>query len=93
MDRSLREMGVGDTGISKRMKQMSEAFFGRLHAYEATIGDEKEFVQSLKRNIYRLNPVDDATPEAVARYCRDVVLFFEKQDIKDILAGTDFSAR
>src|SRR5437868_5606477 len=28
MDRSLREMGVGDTGISKHVKKMVQAFYG-----------------------------------------------------------------
>src|SRR5260370_325170 len=30
MDRSLREMGVGDTGVGIRVKKMAQAFYGRL---------------------------------------------------------------
>ena len=33
MDRSLREMGSTDTGVGKRIKKMSQAYFGRLQAY------------------------------------------------------------
>ena len=33
MDLTLREMGVGDLGVAKRVKIMSEAFAGRLAAY------------------------------------------------------------
>jgi len=33
MDRSLREMGAGDTGVGRRVKAMAEAFYGRMQAY------------------------------------------------------------
>ena len=33
MDLSLREMGAGDIGVSKRVRVMAEAFLGRLDAY------------------------------------------------------------
>ena len=34
MDQNLREMGVGDLGVSKRIKGMAEACYGRTVAYE-----------------------------------------------------------
>jgi cytochrome b pre-mRNA-processing protein 3 len=34
MDNSLREMGVGDLSVPKRMRAVGEAFFGRAAAYE-----------------------------------------------------------
>ena len=34
MDGSLREMGVGDLGVGKRVKAMARAFFGRARAYD-----------------------------------------------------------
>lgn len=52
MDRSLREMGVGDTGVSYRVQKMSSAFYGRLEAYG--MADEKPEIwpEALRRNIY-----------------------------------------
>src|SRR5579885_2019728 len=35
MDRSLREMGVGDLGVGRRVRAMAEALYGRMAAYEA----------------------------------------------------------
>ena len=35
LDASLREMGVGDTVVPKRMKKLAAAFYGRAHAYDA----------------------------------------------------------
>lgn len=34
MDRGLREEGVGDISVPKRIKKMTEVFYGRVRAYE-----------------------------------------------------------
>jgi cytochrome b pre-mRNA-processing protein 3 len=54
MDRSLREMGVSDTGVGRRVKKMVEAFYGRIDAYEKLLvaGDSAALAEALKRNIY-----------------------------------------
>jgi len=52
MDRSLREMGVGDTGISKRIRKMAQACYGRLQAYSEARG-EAALAAALARNLYR----------------------------------------
>lgn len=50
---SLREMGVGDAVVPKRMKTLAEAFFGRSLAYdEALRGGGSALADSLARNIY-----------------------------------------
>lgn len=52
MDRSLREMGVADTGVSKRIKKMGKAYHGRLQAYSAAMDDENALCSALARNLY-----------------------------------------
>ena len=53
MDRSLREMGVGDLSVGKRVKQMISAFYGRVGAYEAVLdGDQEDLRAALIRNLY-----------------------------------------
>lgn len=53
-DRTLREMGVGDTTVPKRMKQLAEAFLGRCTAYDEAIRTEDPgaLEAALKRNVY-----------------------------------------
>ena len=52
-DRTLREMGVGDTTVPKRMKTMAEAFGGRSAAYDAALRGRREtLVDALARNVY-----------------------------------------
>ena len=55
MDLSLREMGAGDIGVSKRVRVMSEAFFGRLQAYVTALdnNDRAALGAALKRNLFR----------------------------------------
>ena len=52
MDRSLRELGVGDTGVSHRIKKMGKAYHGCLQAYTAAINDEQRMGAALARNLY-----------------------------------------
>ena len=51
-DDALRELGVGDFGISRRIKAMANAFYGRLEAYRAA-DSEAALIPALTRNLYR----------------------------------------
>lgn len=71
MDHSLRELGVGDLSVSKKIKQMWEAFHGRAAAYEAAFAagaDPAALPAALARNVWR----GAATPHAadLARIAR-----------------------
>ena len=61
MDLTLREMGVGDLGVSKRVKTMSEAFIGRLTAYREALTqhDKTALEDALLRNLYRSQTPSD----------------------------------
>jgi cytochrome b pre-mRNA-processing protein 3 len=53
LDRTLREMGVGDLSVSKKIRPMAEAFAGRIQAYAtATEKGDEDILQALRRNIY-----------------------------------------
>ena len=51
MDASLREMGVGDTVVPKRMKKVAESFFGRALTYDPALNgdDEAALAEALGR--------------------------------------------
>ncbi len=55
MDRSLREMGVGDLGVAKRMRQVGEAFYGRTQVYHGCVErhDEAGLADALARNVFK----------------------------------------
>src|SRR3546814_8556350 len=54
MDYNLRELGVGDLSVGKKVKQMAQGFYGRATAYESGLaaGEEAELGDALRRNLY-----------------------------------------
>jgi len=54
LDRSLREMGVGDLSVPKRIKKLASAFYGRTAAYDAalTSGDRVGLEVAVLRNVF-----------------------------------------
>jgi cytochrome b pre-mRNA-processing protein 3 len=62
IDHSMRELGIGDQGVPKRMKKLAGMFYGRLEAYSAALdaGDRPGLAQALQRNIHpqASEPVD-----------------------------------
>ena len=55
MDDTLRELGVGDMSVGRRVKAMWEALNGRSQAYAAPLaaGDEAGLAAALGRNVWR----------------------------------------
>ncbi len=53
MDANLREMGVGDMAVPRKMKTIAEAFYGRKRAYQAAIAAPglAALVAALVRNV------------------------------------------
>jgi cytochrome b pre-mRNA-processing protein 3 len=75
MDRSLREMGVGDLGVGRRVKAMAQGFYGRVAAYDSALAPparQEALFEPLRRNVYgTVAPpaeVSQASLESLARY-------------------------
>lgn len=53
LDNVLRELGVGDVSVGKKMRKLGEALYGRMSVYEKAIrdGDRTALSSSLARNI------------------------------------------
>jgi cytochrome b pre-mRNA-processing protein 3 len=70
MDINLREMGVSDMAVGKRVRAMWEAFHGRAQAYSLAMeaGDIPALEAALARNIWRgAPPPVEQAPAALAR--------------------------
>jgi cytochrome b pre-mRNA-processing protein 3 len=67
LDLTLREIGVQDLGVGRRIKIMAEGFHGRALAYRAAMAGDGPIplAEVLRRNAYGGRPPDDA--QAVAR--------------------------
>src|SRR5580704_8818571 len=66
MDGNLREMGVGDLTVPKRMQAFGEAFYGRAAAYDLALAAGTEpLAQALCKNILDGEGIEDARRLAV----------------------------
>jgi len=74
LDANLREMGVGDLAVPKRMQAFGEAFYGRRAAYLESLADtnEQAFEKALARNIFPGDSKGSGGPARLARYARGV---------------------
>ncbi|RAU22718.1 hypothetical protein CU669_07445 [Paramagnetospirillum kuznetsovii] len=88
MDQNLREMGVGDMSVGKRVKQMARAFYGRVAAYEAALGGDG-MAGALIRNLYGTveAPPPPESPVAMAAYALQCAESLDGQDDSAILSG------
>lgn len=69
MDRNLRELGVGDPGVGKRIRKMLDALYGRIAAYESAWENAVTLKEALNRNIYA-NTGEATHLEILERYVR-----------------------
>ena len=86
MDLSLREMGAGDIGVSKRVRVMAEAFMGRLESYATALdgGDREALAAALGRNLLRAEePADEGLVDFVVALEQQVAAI----DQRALLAG------
>ena len=86
MENNLREMGAGDLGVSRRVKAMAMAFYGRIAAYEAGLaGGDEILSDALLRNLYRQRIPED--PGAMCRYMRTESEALDALDTERLLEG------
>jgi cytochrome b pre-mRNA-processing protein 3 len=89
MDRNLREMGVGDLSVGKKIKSMAISVYGRIKAYdEGLAGDESELAAALKRNLYADVSPEDAHVSRMEAYVRANIEVSAGWDLSAIQAGT-----
>jgi cytochrome b pre-mRNA-processing protein 3 len=90
MDGNLREMGVGDLAVPRKMLKFGEAFYGRLAAYTKALdaGDQAALAVALARNI--LAEADGASPHArrLAAYVVAADAALAADDMAGIVSGT-----
>ncbi|MCV6575582.1 MAG: ubiquinol-cytochrome C chaperone [Cohaesibacter sp.] len=71
MDHSLREIGIGDLSVPKKIKKMAQAFYGRIEAYDTARESGKEpLMEALGRNFF---PEDEEQPAELAELADYVI--------------------
>jgi cytochrome b pre-mRNA-processing protein 3 len=92
LDSALREIGIGDVSVPKKVKKLGQAFYGRLAAYDAALGGEagaEDLEAALARNI--LEKADQPGLAAVlARHVRGLAAGLDQADFEAFLRSTAF---
>ena len=89
MDLSLREMGAGDIGVSKRVRVMAEAFLGRLNAYVIALdkNDRLAMGAAMRRNLFRNDADVDPLGNGAVDYVFALASEISNLDRDDLLLG------
>ena len=104
MDQAMREAGVGDMGVGKKVQKMVEAFYGRATAYDEVLDalhdiNREDMVSGiydiLSRNLYpdvALSAQHETVLNALATYVLGLETHLAGVTLGDILSGRGFEA-
>ena len=82
VEHSIRELGIGDLGVPKRMKKLAEAFLGRCTAYDAGLrGGPDDLAAAISRNVYSGRDPG----RRLARYADTTARAFDAASLDDLL--------
>ncbi|MCV0396374.1 MAG: ubiquinol-cytochrome C chaperone [Rhizobiaceae bacterium] len=87
LDHSLRELGISDPGVPKRMKKLAKMFYGRAASYSQALraGDVESLAAALARNV-RPEASQWSGAHALASYALDAYRHLSVRPLDLILA-------
>jgi len=88
LDRTLREKGIGDMGIGKRIKTLARNLYGRVDAYDNALkkGDNS-LMKALNRNLYATSAADEKQIAAMIYYVKESLHQLNSQSNSEIMQG------
>lgn len=89
MDGSMREMGVGDLAVPKKVKRAAAAFYERAGAYRAALAasGNHELERALGRYALGSGAADETAARALSDYVRSLRASLAGQDARAMLAS------
>jgi len=91
LDNALRELGVGDISVGKKMRKLGEAMYGRMMAWETPLRDNDPgtLAEGLARNVYESE--DSAAGAALAAYTLASRARLAAQTFEAVVSGPDWA--
>jgi cytochrome b pre-mRNA-processing protein 3 len=89
LDSALREIGIGDVSVPKKVKKLGQAFYGRAEAYEAALAEDAEpgeLEKALARNVID-RPDEPYQATALAQHVRKVANALNRVSFDGFLTG------
>ncbi len=85
MDRSLRELGVSDVAVGKKVRKIAESYYGRVTAYDRALSaGPAVLVEAIIRNIYP-DGASQKSIRAMADYFSEAVKYLGATPLEQIL--------
>jgi len=91
LDHALRELGVGDISVGKKMRKLGEAMYGRMTAYEPALrdGDAAALSAGLARNVFERD--EAVAGESLAAYALDSRRRLAAQNFAQVTTNPDWA--
>jgi len=87
MDRSLRELGVSDVTVGKKVRRIAESYFGRVTAYDrALLANSNILEETISRNIYP-DGASEGSTKAMTKYFVNAVKQLGAIPLEQIIQG------
>ena len=88
MDKNVREMGVGDLSVGKKVKAMATAYYGRIKAYDEGLeGGQELLTDALRRNLFAEAKPTDRQVTDMAILLSDQVQASSSWSLADVKKG------
>jgi cytochrome b pre-mRNA-processing protein 3 len=85
-DRSLREIGVGDLSVGKKVKFMVSSYYGRINIYEKSLNKKSNIVDSaLKSNRYGTTNVNETDVKYMKADINNLIFFLDSLKNNEVL--------
>lgn len=88
MDGTLRELGIGDVVVGKRVGKMIGALGGRSGAFRRALAGEEDLIAAVRRNVFRDSPPSEEAVTVVAERLRALHDALREAKLEHLLAGT-----
>ena len=87
LDDALREMGVGDLSVGKKMRKLGEAFYGRAKAYQSALAsdDAASITALIGRTVYAGEPAGSA--DRLADYVQRSAALLATLPLDDVMGA------
>jgi len=92
LDASLREIGIGDITVPKKINQLGEAFYGRARAYDAAFTKDdsgRSLAEALARNVLG-KTYPDSHADSLAVEVRAFAENLSTMSLAELLSGPSF---
>ena len=87
VDRSLRELGVSDVTVGKKVRKIAESYYGRVIAYDKALSANADILQkTIGRNIYP-DGASEGVKRAMASYIVEAAKLLGEIPLENITQG------